>query len=99
MPSDTEPQGWQPFDCANPPEGLCWLEVERADTWCDVDDYGKNIGGYTGQVDRIVILAGVYPGEHGPEFDYVEGSEFGQVEDTDIVRRFLPLQAPEPPSC
>lgn len=85
---------WQPFDYANPPEGMCWLEIERPDTWCDVDDYGKSIGGYTGDVDRLVVLAGVYRGEHGPEFDPVDGCEFGEVEDHDTVRRFMPLTAP-----
>lgn len=85
---------WKPFDYQNPPDGLCWLEVERADTWCDVDDYGKSIGGYDGTVTRLVVLAGVYPGKHGPEFDPVERSEFGEVDDTDTVRRFMPLAAP-----
>lgn len=89
-----EGAGWQPFDYKAPPEGLCWLDVERPETWSDSDDTGRDIGGYTGRTHRVVALAFVYPGNDGPEFDRVEGSEFSDVERDDAVRRFMPLTAP-----
>lgn len=86
--------GWQPFDHKNPPEGHCWLEVERPETWSDSDETGRDIGGYTGKTHRIIALAFVYRGNDGPEFDRVEGSDFPDVEAEDAVLRFMPLTAP-----
>jgi hypothetical protein len=63
----------------------------------DYNNYGQAIGGYEGTTTRLVVLAAVYPGTDGPEFDEVEGHDFGSVDDTDRVLRFMPLQSPEPP--
>jgi len=100
MPTEPAPHptnGWQPFDYSDPPEGVFWIEVERPETWCDADYDGRAIGGYTGETRRMVVLASVYAGEDGPEFDGVGGGEHGEVEDDDGVLRYLPLTPPEAP--
>ncbi len=88
---------WQAFDYAAPPTGLCWIEVERPETWCDAGDDGRTVGGYTGKTERRVVLAEVYPTDDGPAFEVVGYGDHGCVKDDDTARRFLPLTPPEPP--
>lgn len=93
-----EPTGWQAFNYSNPPKGLCWLEVERPETWCDTAYDGSDVGGYTGKTHRLVVLADVQAGECGPEFEWIEQADCGTVDDNDTVLRFLPLTPPELPA-
>lgn len=86
---------WQPFNYCEPPTGLCWLEVERPETWCDAGDDGRTIGGYTGAIQRLVVLAEVYPGDDGmAAFEGAGYGDLGKVEDGDAVRRFMLLTPP-----
>lgn len=97
--SERQTTGWQPFDYAAPPEGLCWLEIERPETWCDASDDGRTVGGHTGRVQRMMVLAEVYPGDEGmTAFGRVGSGEYGEVRDEDAVHRFMPLTPPEMPA-
>ncbi len=87
---------WLQFDYNTPPEGVCWLNVERPETWCDADYDGRSIGGYTGKTERVVVLAEVYCGENGiTTFESVLGEEFGAVRDDDVVLSFMRLTPPK----
>lgn len=89
---------WRPFDYANPPEGLMWLEVERPETWCDAADDGRTVGGYTGDTQRVVVLASVYMDEeHGVRFDCPLVDDRGDVRSSDRVHRYLLLTPPDLP--
>lgn len=95
--SEQPTNGWQPFDYSSPPQGVFWLEVERPETWCDAGDDGRDIGGYTGQTRRLVVLGEVWASDAGPEFERVSQADCGEVDDGDTVLRFLPLTPPQLP--
>jgi len=90
--------GWQPFVYASPPDGLCWLLVERPETWFDAGDDGRDVGGYTGQMEMVVVLAEVYGTDTGPAFESVGYGDHGHVGDDDLVVSFIPLSAPSTPT-
>lgn len=89
---------WQPFVYASPPDGLCWLLVERPETWCDAGEAGRTVGGYTGKMQRVVVLAEVYGTDAGPAFESVGYGDHGSVADDDLVVSFIPLAAPSAPA-
>ena len=98
MADDQKTTDWQVFDYAAPPTGLCWIEVERPETWCDAGDHGRTVGGYTGQTERRVVLAEVYPTDDGPGFYAIGYGDHGSVRAIeDTARRFLRLVPPELP--
>jgi len=92
--SGSRPVAWSEFDYASPPDGLCWVEVERPETWCDVDYQGRSVGGYTGETTVVVVLTEISMTSHGPDFGVVGSGDFGRVDHDDRVVRFLSLTAP-----
>ncbi|MFN6998898.1 MAG: hypothetical protein ACK4ST_02550 [Elioraea tepidiphila] len=87
-------QGWREFDPSDLPDGLCWVEVERPETWCDAGDDGRTVGGYTDKSARLMVLVEAYRTDAGVAFERVGYGEHGEVRRDDTVRRWMPLITP-----
>jgi len=95
-----QPQGWIPFDYANPPEdGLMFVAASAPETDCDVDDYGKTVGWHTGEIERTVCMVSFSAGpDRDHDFQPVAEYDTGKVPAEGWVTHYMRVQLPALPS-
>jgi len=95
-----EPQGWIPFDYANPPEdGLMFVAASAPETDCDVDDYGKTVGWHTGEIERTVCMVLFSAGtDRDHDFQPVAEYDAGKVPAEGWVTHYMRVQLPALPA-
>ena len=86
---------WEPFDYSDFESGLFWLLVESPDVDIDIDNDGRTVGHYTGEVNRYVVLAMVEEGDYGmPEFEPAFRENVGKLDWECRVTHFANVVAP-----
>ncbi len=93
------PSKWLKFDYSNPPdEGIYWIHFEGPETDCDVDDYGRTVGWYTGETERTVAMVHlITDGEGAFDFHDVDRWNLGGRPHHGVACHYMPVEVPKCP--